>query len=247
MAAADDSTLENDDGFCDWERRVKLVESAILQAPAVAANLSRLKHAGADTESMLRLLALNAENNDMTLMETMRKRARQLLRLSQSLDQLATQIEETFAHPLTFSAVWWAFLMPTEDPFPDLDGLKRFPSPAIARMRELSKALYWEDRRLRKLSSIYPNLMEKWGISALLHIVQRDTGKFHDEVLADLLQSAHQARGSTKVFSGEILRKFRQRHARRLLRPRTSASQYMIGQMLGIGLSRSWDNPDGKN
>jgi hypothetical protein len=233
MADADDSTLEDDDDFRDWELRIKVAEQTILQAPAVIANLSHLDQAGADKAKILRLLALNAKHEDGTLIESMRKRARQLLRLSQTLEQLATQVEETFADSFTFSAVWADFLLPTGDKFPDIDGLKKFPNPAVTQMRKLSKALYWEDRKLRKLSTIYPNFIANWGLSALLHSVQKDTGNFHDERLADLLQAAHQALGSTKEFSGEGLRKFRQRHARSLIRSRTPANDIAVSAMLG--------------
>ena len=233
MADADDSTLEDDDDFRDCELRMQVVEQAILQAPAVITNLSYLERAGADKAKVLRLLALCATGDNERLVESMRRKTRQLVRLSQTLEQLATQVEKTFADSFTFSAVWAAFLLPPQDKFPDVDGLRRFSNPAVTQMRRLSKALYWEDRKLRRLSTLYPKFIANWGLSALLHNIQKDTGNFHDERLADLLQAAHQACGSTKEFSGEGLRKFRQRHARSLIRSSTPANDIAVSAMLG--------------
>ncbi|MGC1781145.1 MAG: hypothetical protein WA708_01350 [Acidobacteriaceae bacterium] len=231
MAGADDSTLEGDD-FLDCKLRIKDAERAILQAPAVVENLNYLAQAGANKAEILQLLAISASHENETILDGMRKKARQLVRLSQALEELATQVESTFADSFTFSAVWVAFLVTPRDKFPDVDGLKRFANPAVTQMRKLSKALYWEDRKLRKLSALYPNFMANRFLFALLQSVQRDTGNFHDEPLADLLQAGHQALGSPKEFTGEGLRKFRQRHARSLLRYRATANDITISAML---------------
>jgi len=231
MPGTDHSTLEDDD-FRDCKLRIKDAERAILQAPAVIVNLNRLEQAGSNKGEILELLALCASNENGAIIERMRKKARQLVRLSQTLEQLATQVEDAFADSFTFSEVWAAFLLTPQDKFPDIDGLKRFAHPAVTQMRKLSKALYREDRKLRKLSALYPNFIANQFLSALLQRVQRDTGNFHDEPMADLLQAAHQALGSTKEFSGEGLRKFRQRHARSLLRSRTTANDSAISAML---------------
>jgi hypothetical protein len=227
MENTPDAMSNDNEYFAEFESKTAAVELTILSAPAVTSKLSELQAMGADRATVLRLLALHS-SSDKDMLTSIRDIGRKHLRLSRQLEDLASQLEKMFANPLAFSTVWAAFLLPTDDPFPDTDAYKGLPNRLTRQIREFAKALYWEDRKLRKLASIYPGFMSNWGLSALQSVVVKGTGNFHDDLLADLLDAAHQAVGSPAEFTGEGLRKFRQRHARTLIRHSKRTSQNLI-------------------
>lgn len=229
-----------------FELNLKSQENRVLQAPKVLTNLRTLERDGANLSMILRLLVLSVKNNFPDVKDLLNANRNRLTRLSKQLENLSRDLKAAFSDPTIFSDFWFPILFNTGDEIPDLDRLKTLPNGICFEMGKFSKALHVEERKLAKLVQIHHPKLETWTLAALARHVHESTDGNHDELLADLLQAAHQTLGSRKRFSGPSFRKFRQRNAPETITPRKIRSGKLstVEMLTAMGL---WDNSTPEN
>ena len=212
---------QDDADHREWQRDIESRKQKILKAPAVSAKLKALQDAGADADKLLLVLAMAPSQNYEEIRRAAQERKRAIGRLAERIERASSELDQTFSNPLNFSSAWSALLFSfafTE--FPDTEKLTQLPSGLTARMRRFASALRDEERQFGRLIGLHPRLIDQDYLGRIVRYIKESTGGFQDELLADLLQAAHDTLGSKKQFSAESLKKFRQRHARSLVRTR---------------------------
>lgn len=214
---ADDQGQEEDQRA--WQEEFEARRRKVQSATAVQTNLDTLKRAGAETDRVLQLLVLSAQPKPGPIIRDVNRQQRRLQRLADRLDQVAVELQSVFSDPRTSSAFWSAFMFAEDLDITVGELTGRFDARLILRnrtaelMQQCSQSARPEEREL----TVILKAAKKWAeadacIVALIEHIYTRTGKFYDDLLAALLQSAHDALNSPRKFSAEALRKFRQRH-----------------------------------
>jgi hypothetical protein len=214
---------DEDPDYLEWKRDIESRRQKILRAPAVVTNLKKLSAAGADEDKLLLGLAMAPSEDFSEIHRYIQDKKMALKRLAEHLESASSEMDRAFSSPLNFSIGWKALLLPfAATGFPNVEKLKQLPAGLTAAMRRFASALRVEERNLGRLIRLHPRLTDNDYLARIVSYIKESTGRFHDELLADLLQAAHDTLGSEKQFSAESLKKFRQRHARSLVRTRES-------------------------
>jgi hypothetical protein len=229
-----------------FERELKSQETRVREAPKVRANLETLEAFGADPNTVLRLLVLSVKRNMPDFKDELKESMRRLKRLSNQLKDVSRDLESAFSDPLIFAEFWVPILFPSGGELPDTDWLKTVPNEIVAEMHRFSKGLCREERKLAKLAKMHHRKQVNRPLAALVMHVRESTNGNHDELLAELLQTAHQELKSSEEFSGPQIRKFRQRHVSETVTPRKKPGRKLSNEEMlkAMGL---WDNSKSEN
>jgi hypothetical protein len=150
-----------------------------------------------------------------------KRRAQALRAIAHSLERDASTLVDVYSTPLNFAELWPGLTFPGDrQEVRTSDELKAIPKALIANMRAFAKTLDEEASRFGKCSRLSGRAADDFYVGELLRHVFKMTGKYHEEVLADLLQFVHGKLGSDREFSSEQLKKVRQRRLRDLIQTR---------------------------
>lgn len=200
-----------------WEQEIASLERVI--AKNGRHDLDVLMKAGANRETMLRLLALAATSNLDWHNKQMRRQQSTLRIMQARLEKLAKDAEKIAKDPASMIQVW-AFLRGWAVPgskFPDSMTSDPGIEFTIAGMRALAKKFGDHANRFGKFLRAYSRT--DFGIVVLLARYRLFRPRMdHLEELARLLTDAFEASGKTETFSADGLRKTYKRHGIRFLR-----------------------------
>ena len=226
-----------DPDYQDWKEGYEARKRSILAATIVRQHLDVLSQAGADASKVLSLLGLIVPASTDTLTSFFAKKQRELTALANKAEQLSNKASGAIADPTNSSGFWKACLFPAYEEFRGTEHLTEISKAANQRMKPIIDLLRAEAKQFGALRRNYEQLMSTLYLSRLLGYVKESTGQFHEELMADLLQAAHNAVGIDESFSGVQLRKLRQRRMPYLVRTRKGLldSDNALGLMLGMG------------
>ncbi len=197
-----------------WQR----LKQTVLQFPGVRKWLVSFQLAGADTDRIIELLVLSAQGKAAEIRRRVNRQRRRLKLLADRLEAISVDLKNTISDPETFPQAWLEWLTvedgkATGDVAQAFDARLRAVMDTVEHLQQSSRTLRLEERQLAAVLKF----SEKYAgpdacIASLVEYIYTTTGTFHDEMLANLLQAAHDALNSSRRFSAEMLRKFRQRH-----------------------------------
>jgi hypothetical protein len=206
----------------EWQQKFAIDRAGLLKNAFFAGSLKTLSDGGADQEMVISLLYY-------TLPVTRGKqgspffvqRAQAFRAIAHSLNRDASTLEDVYSTLLNFAEFWPEITFPGDrQEVRTSDELRAIPKALISNMRTFAKTLDEEASRFGKCSRLSGRAADDFYVGELLRHVFKTTGKYHEEVLADLLQLVHGELGSDRKFSSEQLKKVRQRHLRDLIRPK---------------------------
>jgi hypothetical protein len=110
----------------------------------------------------------------------------------------------------------------------------------LEQMRALARLIKERGDLLGKLSRDLKKIMRKRGMRDLLAYVGMCTGEHFNAEIAYLLGAAYRANGLDKVFTADLVKKFRQRHVAKPRNPERDKVQPLavvaaVGAMRSVG------------
>jgi hypothetical protein len=255
--SADDDDREWEEDRREWNNSFESKKQKILDAPAVRLNLAVLERAGASPDKILTLLALSVNEGQETLRALIENKQRLFNSLADELKRISTEIETAFSDPFNFSGAFEALLVPySEDRFMNKERLAKVSSAARQRIKPILALLQSEARTLGRLRKNLGRIRTVVYMGRFVQYVKESTGNFHDEEIANLLQSAHDALGVEATFSAESLRVTRRRLLPHLIKKR---AQYGLAALyknlpleekpsrMGLSPPEELDKTEGEN
>ena len=216
---------DEDDELRSWREQHRLFVAKLLEYPSAASKLGELIKVGADREKMLLCLSSCTFDGFDLIKSAIRGRALALKQVADQLEQNARDIEGLLCNPLSYADTWKALLFPSVFPaLPELEGTIPASQTFIRSLDGYSAKFRQEQRAMNSLHNHAGRLKERFYLNGLIRYTREVTGSFHDGLLADLLQAANDVAGHNRRFTEESLRKYRQRHAKELLRSARSVS-----------------------
>ena len=194
----------------EWDAEMKDKEAKILLEPRVSEWISQLVSAGADREAVLRSLAISASWQTAAKVNEMREKQKRLLALRKNVKKVADMFQELDGDIMGLPACWIAIAKGDWDA-PVFRERHKTPSVIADELLGIARALAVDVRTFDRLIKYERERAQVNPTLALMALLRRQTGAFHDRLLADLLAAAHQALGSSDSFTEEQLNKLRQR------------------------------------
>jgi hypothetical protein len=203
----------------EWQQKFAKNKARLLKDSFFAGSLKTLSDSGADQEMVISLLYYTLPiKHGKGGIHFFKRRAQALRAIAHSLERDASSLEDYYSSPLNFADIWPGLTFPGDtQEVRTSDELKAIPKALIADMRAFAKTLDEEASRFIKCSRLSGRAADDFYIRELLRYVFETTGKYHEGVLADLLQFVHGELGSNREFSSEQLKKVSQRHLRNLI------------------------------
>ena len=205
-----------------WREPFEAIKKKIQRAPVVSDRLKKLKKAGADPLKILAGLAFVVSNEqDKSITRFFKSRQRHFVVLANRLRRDSDEIKNTLLNPYNSSRVMKILFFP--EIFTDFVGpeeLQKISSAVSNRMELILGMLEMEANTFGRLKRKYQSLRRTDYLRGLLRYVKESTGQFQDEIMADLLQAAHEALDMDVRFSAWQLRKLRQRKLPDVIRKR---------------------------
>jgi hypothetical protein len=211
----------NDSSVRELEKMLRSREEKVSKADGVRAALNTLERNGADVSKVLRLLVYSALKEDAFNDPVVKWQRKRLSSLSRHLQDVANELKAVFTNPDTFPA---AFLARWSSNDLDASAMELTPSfeARIVLAEQAAKLMEQCAKKAEQDKLLFAaavRALNKWSgtdaiMSALIEHVYATTGKFSDDLLADLLQAADDILRpeSRRQFTEEGIRKFRQRH-----------------------------------
>jgi hypothetical protein len=206
----------------EWQRKFAKSRARLLKERFFADSLKSLSDSGADPEWVISLLYYTLPvKGGKSGAPFFKQKAQSLRAIARSLERDASILEGVYSNRFNFADLWpgLTFSGHTQE-VRTPDELKGIPMALIANMRAFAKTLDGEAICLGKCSRLSGCAADDFYVSELLRYVFKATGKYHEAVIADLLEFVHGQLGSDRKFSSEQLKKIRQRHLRDLIRPK---------------------------
>ena len=233
MAARNEKAASVDKADQDWEELRQEFEARkrkILRAPGVEAGLDALKRAGADTDKVLRGIALVASGH--SLKAALKSSQRRLDAMANKLERVSAEAASTLSNPVNCSGFFkWILIPGLPEEWSGVEERKRQSNSAIMQIKPIINLLRVEAKHFGTLHKKHDLIRTVVVMGDLLAYVKESTGEFHDERMADLLQAAHDELGLKANFSAPMLRKKRQRALPYLVRKRKANS--VLDQLYG--------------
>jgi|ERR1035437_727139 hypothetical protein len=206
----------------EWQQKFAGDRAQLLKNSFFAGSLKTLSESGADQEMVISLLYYTLPvKGGKSGIPFFKRKAQDLRAIVRSLERDASTLEDVYSTPLNFADLWPGLTFPGDrQEVRTSDELKAIPMALIANMRAFAKTLDEEASRFSKCSRLSGRAADDFYICELLRYVFKTTGKYHEAVLADLLQLMHGELKSDREFSSEQLKKVRLRHLRDLIRPK---------------------------
>jgi hypothetical protein len=213
------SDEELDREYAEWQGTLRPIEVSIRRKGA--RDLRILKKAGADSDALVKLLAMTAKG-EASWKDALRSRKERLISIARRMEKLAEDAEKQANDPSYQLDFWlglrgggilgmqWSPAWSEQDPGPPF---------IVAGMRTWSDMCKKEARRLGRYLRSFGQT-EPWLALLLLYVERwtQDKGNMHFEELARLLTDAFEAAGKRRDFSAEGLKKTSKRYVPRLLR-----------------------------
>lgn len=197
---------------------LKANESIALTAPKVEANLATLAAQGVDRDKLLRSLVLSVTPSNFGFRPILLTKVRDLRDLAVELRNTATKLESTFADSTNSWSFWMECFLPQYGiKMVEPERMRNTPANTVASLRKFADALEIQATGIVSIVKSYPRIHHLIAVYYAMREIYLATEKYQDELLADLLQSVHVALGSEKEFSGEQLRKLRNRYLKSAL------------------------------
>jgi hypothetical protein len=206
----------------EWQQKLAKAKARLLKDSFFAGSLKTLSDSGADQEWVISLLCYTLPvNGGKSGIPFFKRRAQALRAIVCNLERDASALENVYSTPLNFAEFWPGLTFPGDrQEVRTSDELKATPKALIANMWAFAKALEEEASRFGECSRLSGRAADNFFVGELLRYVFKTTGKYHEEVLADLLQLVHGEFGSDRKFSSEQLKQVRRRHLKDLIRPK---------------------------
>jgi hypothetical protein len=206
----------------EWQKRFEEDKARLLQNSFFAGSLKTLSDSGADQEMVISLLYYTLPvKGGKSGIPFFKRKAQTLRAIAHRLERDASELEDVYSTLLNFADLWPGLTFPGDrQEVRTSDELKAIPKALIANMRAFAKTLDEEASSFGKCSRLSGRAANDFFVGKLLRYVFETTGKYHEGVLADLLQFVHGELGSDREFSGEQLKKIRQRRLKDLIQTR---------------------------
>ncbi|MGO9317424.1 MAG: hypothetical protein ACLPXT_14790 [Terracidiphilus sp.] len=197
----------------EWQKRFEKDKARLLKNSFFAGCLKNLSDSGADQGMVISLLYYTLPIKRGKRGSSFFKRRAQAFRATaRSLEQDASVLADIYSTPLNFAEFWSGMTFPGDrQEVRTSDELKAIPKAMIADMRAFARTLDEEANCFGKCSRLSGLAADNFYVGELLRYVFSATGKYHVDILADLLQFMHGELGSDRAFSSEQLKKVSQR------------------------------------
>jgi hypothetical protein len=187
----------------------------IKSAPGVRQRLDELQHAGADPEAVVHGIILSTQAGAVaTTCTQLKQLATQLTRLAKRLERIGREVEATVSDPWCHSAFWRTLLIEGSQDFTAVQERWDGAHQATRRIRAFVGFFHAEAKAIKSISKLFREYGKKSRGEVRVRLsrhVKRVTGQYHDECMAELLQTAYDVMGIKGNFSSEQVRQLRSR------------------------------------